>query len=113
VERLDLVLRRADDDDRVVHDLVDVEVAHVRDVVQAAGVLPDLRPELLLLELGELGGDVSLRRDVLRTEVLVRLGEEGLRDGLGLGLDLEDVLDGPSSEPGVTPCLHSQVFGRH
>ena len=54
VERLDGLCIDAHDDDRLVEDLVHDEVAGLFDLLQPAGHLPDVRPELLLLELVEL-----------------------------------------------------------
>ena len=63
VVRLDGLLVDADDDHGLVEDLVDDEVAGLLDLLQAAGHLPDVRPELLLLEAVELRVVIAARVD--------------------------------------------------
>src|ERR1700722_8619494 len=54
VERFDAVLGRADDDDRVLENIVSDVAADAREFLQATGKLPDLRPELLRFGAGEI-----------------------------------------------------------
>src|SRR6201999_4668155 len=53
----------ADQDHRLVEDLVLDPVADLGDLLQPAGHLPDARPQALPLQLEELGVVVALRRD--------------------------------------------------
>src|SRR5262245_43654358 len=55
VVRLDGLFVDAHDDDRLVEDLVDDEIAGPLDLLQATGHLPHVRPEFFLLEAIELG----------------------------------------------------------
>jgi hypothetical protein len=64
VEGADRVRARAHDEDRQVADVVDERVPDVRDVLLPARHLPRALPDLLLLELVELPGDVARTRDV-------------------------------------------------
>ena len=60
VERLHRAVTLAHDDDRLVADLVLDPVAGSRDLLQAARHLPDMRPQVLLLELEELAVEIAL-----------------------------------------------------
>ena len=55
-----------DDDDGLVEDLVFDPIADIRDLLQAARHLPDMRPQALALELVEFLVEVARGRDALR-----------------------------------------------
>ena len=62
VVRLDLVRRTADDQDRVIADVVGDETADFGNFFDAADVLPHLCPQLIALGLGILPGNIGFHR---------------------------------------------------
>ena len=72
IERLDPVGRGADDDDRLVEDVVGDEVADLLDLLEPAGHLPDLGPERIGLAAGIVGGDIGFDREQLGFASLLR-----------------------------------------
>src|SRR5690349_1645853 len=68
VEGADPAVLVAQDDDRLIGDLVGDILAGVRDLLLAAGHLPDPRPEVFRLQLGELAADVSVLGNEIRTD---------------------------------------------
>jgi len=106
VEGLDRVVLLADDEDRVAGDVVDGGVAGVRYVLLEAGHLPHPAPHALDLEVVERPGSVPLDRDVVRTQVLVRLGPEGLRHRHRL--PVQELLN---TRPGTSAWIASSFDG--
>jgi hypothetical protein len=73
VEGFDRVGRGPHDDEGIAQDVVSHVVADVRDLLEAAGVLPDLGPEQIGLRPGVFGGNVRLRTERHRFgKILVR-----------------------------------------
>ena len=58
----DLVWRRAHDQDRIVEDVVGEIIADLGDVLEPAGLLPHLAPQLVALGPGIVLGDIGLQR---------------------------------------------------
>src|SRR5439155_6814419 len=66
VKRPDLLGAGADDDDRIIENVVHDIVAGLGDLLQAAGDLPDLRPEMLAFKLMEAPiEEIDLRHEVV------------------------------------------------
>ena len=93
-----LVRCRADDEDRVVADLVDDVVADPGDLLFPARHLPDLAPHVLDLEVVELLGDVPGNVDTTSAEVDPGLVSQ--KCWYRPGLAVEQFLYGRSSGPG-------------
>src|SRR3546814_7093513 len=88
----DLLIRRgADDDDRIATDLVGEKITDVRNLLDTAGVLPDLAPETIAFGARIFGRQVSLDRKCQRlcqfVDAVVRLFY-----GIKLNLVVHDVL---------------------
>src|SRR3546814_9344109 len=66
VEGLELIRRGADDDDRIATDLVGEKITDVRNLLDTAGVLPDLAPETIAFGARIFGRQVSLDRKCQR-----------------------------------------------
>src|SRR3546814_4208854 len=62
VEGLELIRRGADDDDRIATDLVGEKITDVRNLLDTAGVLPDLAPETIAFGARIFGRQVRLDR---------------------------------------------------
>src|SRR5262249_42075471 len=65
VEGADLAWRGAHDDDGIIDDVVGLEVSDVRNVLLAAGHLPDARPQPFVLGRGELGREEVAGRNIV------------------------------------------------
>src|SRR3546814_5792126 len=91
VEGLELIRRGADDDDRIATDLVGEKITDVRNLLDTAGVLPDLAPETIAFGARIFGRQVSLDRKCQRLCQFVD-ADVRLFDGIKLNLVVHDVL---------------------
>src|SRR3546814_8826123 len=69
---LDLVGSDADHDDRLVDDVIGVEIADIGDFLFAAGHLPDAIPQFFGFDLREFGRDIMVGSDDIATAVLLQ-----------------------------------------
>src|SRR3546814_20562036 len=87
----DLLIRRgADDDDRIATDLVGEKITDVRNLLDTAGVLPDLAPETIAFGARIFGRQVSLDRKCQRPCQFVDAAVR-LFDGIKRNLFVPDV----------------------
>src|SRR3546814_10799469 len=87
VEGLELIRRGADDDDRIATDLVGGKITDVRNLLDTAGVLPDLAPETIAFGARIFGRQVSLDRKCQRLCQFVD-ADVRLFDGIKLNLEI-------------------------
>ena len=107
-----IVLSDTRDDERVPADIVDVIVAHFRDMLLAAGELPGAGPQIVKLLFGVGGIDVAIDGDVLIAEEFDRTRERTQPGAATLSLAIISCVLGSSGQrasPGASAWVCSRT----
>src|SRR5262249_53977052 len=86
-EAADDPVRAADQQDREVRDLVDLDVADLTQPFLPTGELPDVAPDPLLLQGKHVAVEVEADRDVRDAEVAAAGAAQERRDVVGVGVE--------------------------